>query len=120
MRIDAAGNNPPAADYGVLAERASQPVPQAHKPLEGEGEGRSEGVGGNQEDVEEYADRLNETLRLFDRRLAFEIHEDTQRYLVRVVDPKTDEIIREIPPEEFLDLVARIEQMVGLIIDEWI
>ncbi len=120
MRIGSVNNNASARDYGIVAERAIQPFPQTRKPSEEESGSSDRGVRGDRKDIEKYADRLNETFRMFDRRLSFEIHEDTERYLVRVVDPKTDEIIREIPPEDFLDLIARIEEMVGLIIDEQI
>ena len=38
--------------------------------------------------------------------------------MVRVVNVFTDEVIKEIPPEEVLDTVARIREMIGLLIDE--
>ena len=38
--------------------------------------------------------------------------------MVKVIDAETNEVIREIPPEKILDLVATIWEMMGLIIDE--
>jgi len=38
--------------------------------------------------------------------------------MVKVVDLNTDEVIKELPPEEMLDLQARIHEMVGILIDE--
>jgi flagellar protein FlaG len=38
--------------------------------------------------------------------------------MVKVIDNETNEIIKEIPSEKMLDMVAKIEEMIGLIIDE--
>jgi len=38
--------------------------------------------------------------------------------MVQIVDLKTQEVIKELPPEEMLDLEAKIHEMVGLLIDE--
>ncbi|HEY8345002.1 MAG TPA: flagellar protein FlaG [Bacillota bacterium] len=62
--------------------------------------------------------QLNETLRIFDKRLRFDIHEETRRIMVKVINAETEEVLREIPPEKILDLVASIEKAIGLIVDE--
>ena len=71
-----------------------------------------------EEKLEEDIDRLNEIVRTYDRKLNFQLHRETDRYFVEVIDVVEDEVIREVPPEEILDLVARIDSMLGLIIDE--
>ena len=38
--------------------------------------------------------------------------------MVRVVDKETEKLIREIPPEEFLNLAAKLDEMVGIIFDK--
>ena len=48
----------------------------------------------------------------------FSIHEETKQIMVKVLDKDTNEVIREIPPEKILDLVAKIWEMTGIIIDE--
>jgi len=50
-------------------------------------------------------------------RLSFRIHEGSGRMMVQVVDGETGEVIKEIPPREILDTVARIMQFVGLLLD---
>ena len=71
-----------------------------------------------EEELLEDIERLNQTVRTFDRKLEFQLHRDTDRYYVQVIDVIDDEIIREIPPEQVLDLLAKIDEMIGLIIDE--
>jgi flagellar protein FlaG len=70
------------------------------------------------EDVKESVKDINEIVEKVKEDLAFEIHDETERMMVKVVDRKTQEVIKELPPEEMLDLSARIHEMVGLLIDE--
>lgn len=62
--------------------------------------------------------RLNETADLYNIGLRFSIHEETARVVVQVYDRKNNEVIRQIPPEKVLNLVAQIQQMIGLLLDE--
>ena len=51
-------------------------------------------------------------------RLEFRVHEDTNRVMVKIFDRSSDELITEIPPEKFLDLIAGLWRQAGLIVDE--
>lgn len=51
-------------------------------------------------------------------RLEFRIHDDTKRIMVRIYDRTSDELISEVPPEKFLDLIAGLWKRAGLIVDE--
>lgn len=53
-----------------------------------------------------------------DRYLRFEKHEKTGQWMVRVCDSETDEVIKEIPPEQILDMVGRFCELAGLLVDE--
>jgi len=68
--------------------------------------------------LKEKVSQLNETVEIFDKRIHFQIHEETERIMVQVIEKATDEVISEIPPEKVLDMVARIEEMIGLIVDK--
>lgn len=48
----------------------------------------------------------------------YSVHEKTRNIMVKVIDNETEEIIREIPPEKILDLVAKLQEICGVIIDE--
>jgi len=50
--------------------------------------------------------------------LAFSVHEDTGIVQVDVTDKETGDIIREIPSEQVLNLMAKIDEMMGIIFDE--
>lgn len=49
--------------------------------------------------------------------LSFAKHEDTGRTFVKVINKDTDELIREIPSEEVLNMAAKIDEMIGILFD---
>ena len=55
---------------------------------------------------------------VFNRRLDFKVDKDTNRIIIKVIDTKTDKVIKEIPPEQLIELAAKIQEMVGLLFDE--
>lgn len=70
------------------------------------------------QEVTNAIDKINKTVRIFNRSIQFTKHEESGRLWVKVVDTETKKIVREIPPEEILEIMARIEEMVGLLVDE--
>lgn len=62
-------------------------------------------------------EHANKALKGADKRFEFSIHEGTKEIMVKVINDETDEIIREIPPEKILDMVAKIWELAGLMVD---
>jgi flagellar protein FlaG len=50
--------------------------------------------------------------------LEMSVHEKTHQILVKVLNKETGELIREIPPEKTLDLVAKMMEIAGIVIDQ--
>lgn len=48
----------------------------------------------------------------------FGIHEGTNRVTIKIVDKQTKETIKEFPPEKTLDMISRVWEMAGLMVDE--
>lgn len=48
----------------------------------------------------------------------FGIHEKTNRIVIKLVDRDTQEVIKEIPPEKTLDLLAKRMELAGVLVDE--
>jgi flagellar protein FlaG len=65
----------------------------------------------------EAIEKANKALRGADKRFEFSIHEGTKEIMVKVINDETDEIIREIPPEKILDMVAKMWEMAGILVD---
>ena len=52
------------------------------------------------------------------RRFEYSVHKKTNNIIIRVIDVETDEVIKEIPPEKILNIMASIMELAGLIVDE--
>lgn len=63
-------------------------------------------------------DRINKVLSGINRRFEYSIHEKTKEVIIKVINSDTNEVVREIPPEKILDMIAKIWEMAGLIVDE--
>lgn len=48
----------------------------------------------------------------------FGIHEDTNRITIKIIDKESKEVIKEFPPEKTLDMIAKVWEMAGLMVDE--
>lgn len=46
------------------------------------------------------------------------IHEETNRVTIKLVDKETKETIKELPAEETLDMIAKVWEMAGILVDE--
>ena len=50
--------------------------------------------------------------------LDFSVHGETGRIKVSVMDKDTGKVIREVPPGQVLDLIAKIDEMMGILFDQ--
>lgn len=48
----------------------------------------------------------------------FGIHEETNRVMIKIMDKDTKEVIKEFPPEKTLDMIAKLWEMAGILVDE--
>ena len=81
-------------------------------------ESQKENAQKNEEKVREAVDKINKAAVIFDRSLRFQVHEATHRTMVSVIDTVSDKVIRQIPTEEVLDLVAKMNDFIGIIFDK--
>jgi flagellar protein FlaG len=70
------------------------------------------------EQVEQAADKLNRLMSLIDKRLHFELEEDSEPIWVRVVDQDTEEVLSRLRPKRIIDLLRSITDIAGLVVDE--
>jgi|SRR5690625_4558653 len=69
-------------------------------------------------DVKTTVEKLNDFMDPVRTNLKFVFHEDLHEYYVTVINPLTDEVIREIPPKKMLDMYAAMTEFMGLLVDE--
>lgn len=62
------------------------------------------------ERLDRAVEQLNDYVQSVRRELHFSVDPASGRTVVKVLDPQTDQVIRQIPSAEVLSLAARIEQ----------
>ncbi len=93
----------------------STPVSAEAKSAENLNQKEEENASGKMKDA---VDKVNQKIVPSKTRCEFAYHEDTNRISIKVIDQTTEETIREIPAEETLDMLARIWEFSGLLVDE--
>ncbi|WP_119393891.1 flagellar protein FlaG [Salinibius halmophilus] len=63
----------------------------------------------NPEAMQDVVAKLNDHVQNIERKLNFQMDEDSGRTIVQVFDKETDELIRQIPNEEALELARNLK-----------
>lgn len=99
---------------------ASTAQPQ---PVEGKGEAGQQGGDQHQKEhmpseatMDDAVKRAN--LRMEHTRCEYSYHKETNRVSIKVINSDTDEVVREIPPEKSLDMLQKMWEMAGILVDE--
>ncbi|MDD6010255.1 MAG: flagellar protein FlaG [Lachnospiraceae bacterium] len=84
-------------------------------------EGNTDARGDNQkepdrETLKKAVDNLNKSMP--NTEAVFGIHEGTNRVTIKIVDKTTKKTIKELPPEKTLDMIERVWEMAGILVDE--
>ena len=69
------------------------------------------------DDVKEAVHKMQDYMQVIDRDLHFSVDEDSGITVVKVIDPETKEVVRQIPSEDVLRVVRSLEKGGGLLSD---
>ena len=69
------------------------------------------------EQIKKAVEKLNKSM-ISHSEAVFGIHEATNRITIKIVDKDTKEVIKELPPEKTLDMIAKVWEMAGILVDE--
>lgn len=61
---------------------------------------------------------MNKKINNSNEEAVFGVHEETNRIMIKILDKDTKEVIKEFPPEKTLDMIARLWEMAGILVDE--
>ena len=82
---------------------------------------------GNKQDYSEQKEPSNEQIKqtidgmrkkMNNSEVQFGIHEGTKRVTIKIIDKNTKEVIKELPPEKTLDMIAKAWELAGILVDE--
>ena len=112
----------PKADLRVERIRGEDPsgaVGQKSKVRKEDAEARSTSqASAERSRIEQASTRVNEALSLANPQLRIRVDEETERVVVKVVEQESGEVIRQIPPEELLELEKYLSSPKGLLLQE--
>lgn len=71
---------------------------------------------GTNEQIKKAVEKLNKSMS--NSEAIFGIHDATNRVTIKIVDKETKEVLKEIPPEKTLDMIAKAWELAGILVDE--
>lgn len=94
-----------------------------------EGKNGSNGSGNQQQGASQQNQAMSESLKKAiaemnkkinnsNQEAVFGVHEETNRVMIKIVDKETKEIVKEFPPEKTLDMIAKVWEVAGILVDE--
>lgn len=112
---------PESADSSVqVAEQVDNTTNVVENAREKGQTNNGEQQGKNQQATNEQIRKAVEQLnkKIGNSEAIFGIHEATNRVTIKIVDKDTKEVVKELPPEKTLDMIARVWDMAGILVDE--
>lgn len=94
------------------------------KPIQavsGDGEEKGGGFGGSGQQTTKQLQEAVEKLKkkmMTGTEAVFGIHEGTNRMTIKIVEKDTKDVIKEYPPEQTLDMIQKVWEMAGIMVDE--
>jgi flagellar protein FlaG len=110
LKVEAADNS---ADSGHDAQSGTQAYTQAR-----------EKYAETEEQIKEDNERVRKAISEMTKNVksnaeaVFGIHDKTNRVTIKMVDKETKKVIKEFPPEETLDMIAKVWEIAGIMVDE--
>ena len=109
LKVEAADNASSSNDF----QQSSQNMAQAQ-----------EHIVETEEQIQEDNARIKKAINEISKKMSsnaeavFGIHEKTNRVTIKMVDKDTRKVIKEFPPDETLDMIAKVWEIAGLMVDE--
>jgi flagellar protein FlaG len=113
LSIETTRSYPATHDLRITSEypvETAENTEQNKKPLQKEGE--------TAEEILNSIEKINIQLESTNRSIRFNVDESTKDIVVKIVNKDSGELIKQIPPQEALRLKERLQDMLGLIIEE--
>ena len=124
----AAGQEAGAASMSISEVPVTSRVAGTNQTDQGQNhlqnDGQNNGQSGNQntaiteKQIKDAVSKVNSQLKPHRTRCEFSYHEETKRVSIKVIDKESQQVIREIPPEQTLEMVQRVWELAGFMVDE--
>lgn len=116
---------PSVESQSNTAQEAAQVDNTVNVVAEGQSKGNSNSNSNEQQQQQQLSnEQLRRAVEQFNKNMlthseaVFGIHEGTNRVTIKIVDKDTKEVLKELPPEKTLDMIAKVWEMAGILVDE--
>ncbi|MGE4546559.1 MAG: flagellar protein FlaG [Desulfurella sp.] len=106
--------SPPQENTNAASFVAAATLTPANQSLQNNTDAKSM----SKNDVKNLVEKLNSSIGTLNNSVKFSYSEDAKALVVKVVDSKTGQVIRQIPPEELIKLEASLSQSIGIIFNK--
>jgi flagellar protein FlaG len=114
-----------AEDYTNISVQPANQVDKTTKVVENtEEKGKPDSQNQSTEQQAATNDQIKKAVEQLNKKMVnnseaiFGIHEETNRVTIKIVDKDTKKVIKELPPEKTLDMIAKVWEMAGILVDE--
>lgn len=107
------GNGVPEA---MMVDRTTNVVKNAQEKGQADNSEQGKDQQASNEQIRKAVEQFNKNMG--NSEAIFGIHEGTNRVTIKIVDKNTKKVIKELPPEKTLDMIARVWDMAGILVDE--
>lgn len=118
----------PAEDYSNANVQTANQVDKTTNVVENtEEKGKNSTDNSNQKQLEQQPvtnEQIKKAVEQFNKSMmahseaVFGIHEGTNRVMIKIIDKDSKKVIKELPPEKTLDMIAKVWEMAGILVDE--
>ncbi|WP_346937731.1 flagellar protein FlaG [uncultured Clostridium sp.] len=70
------------------------------------------------EEIHKAVDKLNKFMEDEDIYTEYSVHDKLNQIMIKIIDRNTKEVLLEVPPKKILDMVAKMCEMVGILVDK--
>ena len=109
----------PAAESNVIQENAGK-VAAASQTGQQNGYNDAEGKAGGEKEKETTMEDVKNIRKIINNNTVAEFgyNEPTNRITIKIKDKDTDEVIKEIPSDKALEMLAKAWELAGIMVDE--
>jgi flagellar protein FlaG len=111
-----ASENRSEVEQTAEAQTKSEPVSAQATAVDSDSDAQPQGQAYQKAQIKKAIEDINK--KATSSEAIFGIHEATNRVTIKIVDKETKEVIKELPPEKTLDMIAKVWEMAGILVDE--
>ena len=104
-------------DSASKVDPSTLAVKESENPQENEKQNDDNGTQASNEQLKSAIAKFNKSLTT-NTEAVFGIHDKTQRVMIKIIDKDTKKVVKEFPPEKTLDMLVKMWEMAGILVDE--